>query len=271
MSETPKTSLIGDIAYLIGTSSSTLRLWEELGIVEPEKDAKNQYRLYTPHDSCRFLFARRYRSFGVPLAEIPAVMASGPAERDSVLEKRKTAMDEEIRRLVAARGALDRYLDECRQARELVGRFVPGLRQAMHYFPFVERGSVRTGRKSLTHEVLRQLPDVDFIVTVDPDRPDGDRPFSCHWGYGLSDAAVAELPAAVRAHASLLPSRRCLVTAIDRKTARDFTVEEFLSLVESLSAIGAELVGPIIGHNLELDGTDGTPLYRVLLFIPIKE
>lgn len=271
MSETPKTSLIGDIAYLIGASSSTLRLWEEHGIVEPEKDAYNQYRLYTPHDSCRFLFARKYRSFGLPLPKIPGVMASSADERDSALEKRKTAMDEDIRRLVAAREALDLYLDECRKARELVGRFVSGVRPATHYFPLVERGSVRMGQDLLTHEVLRHLPAVDFIVMVDPDRPDGDRPFSCHWGYGLSDAAVADLPASVRAHSSSLPSRRCLLTAIDRKTARDFTVEEFHSLVESLGALGVELDGPIIGHNLELDDIDGAPSYRVLLFIPIKE
>jgi DNA-binding transcriptional MerR regulator len=271
MSETPKTSLIGDIAYLIGASSSTLRLWEEHGIVEPEKDANNQYRLYTPHDSCRFLFARKYRSFGVPLSKIPEVIASGADDRDSVLEKRKAAMDEEIRRLVTAREALDLYLDECRKARELVGRFVPGVRQTAHYFPLVERGSVRTGQDLLTHEILRHLPAVDFIVMVDPDRPDGDRPFSCQWGYGLSDAAVAELPASVCAHSSLLPSRRCLLTAVDRKTARDFTVEEFHSLIDSLETLGAELDGPIIGHNLELDETDGAPSYRVLLFIPIKE
>lgn len=270
MSETPRTLLIGDIATLIGTSASTLRLWEEHGIVEPEKNERNQYRHYTPDDSCRFLFARKYRSFGVPLPKVQELLKSGAEERSLILEERRTALDEEIRRLVAARAALDKYLDECLTGDGLIGRLVSGEREAAYHFPCVEYGSVRIGQDTSTQEVLRHLPAVDFTVVLDSTRAGKDKSFTCRWGYGIGEEAMATMPDGVRARSQFFPRRSCLLTAIDRKSARDFTEVEFQSLVALLAGAGAELDGPIVGHLLGM-GQDGeAPFYRILLFLPIK-
>ncbi len=270
MSETPRPLLIGDLASLIGTSASTLRLWEEHGIVEPEKDERNQYRRYTPHDSCRFLFARKYRSLGVPLGEVTAVMGSGADTRDSVLRDRRAAMDAEIDRLIAARAALDRYMDERRLARSLVGRSEVGERPAAHYFPCVEGGSVRSGGGALARAVLDLLPAVDYVTMLDPTARGPDRSFSCRWGFAVADAAYAALPAGLRARSIFLPTRRCLLTAVVRSSARDFTEDEFRSLMELPKTIGAETDGPVVGHLLEAEGGERAAAYLILLFIPIK-
>ena len=271
MSETPKTLLIGDIATLIGTSPSTLRLWEEHGIVEPEKDERNQYRHYTADDSCRFLFARKYRSFGVPLPRVQELLESGADARGSALAERRTALDEEIRRLVAARAALDRYLEECRRADGLIGRLSAGEREAAYHLPCVEYGSVRIGQDAGTQEVLRHLPAVDFTVVLDTAQAGKEKSFTCRWGYGIGEEAMATLPDGVRSRSRFLPQRRCLLTAIDRKSARDFTEAEFQAILELLAGAGADLDGPVIGHLLGMGQVDSAPLYRILLFLPIKD
>jgi len=54
---------IGDVAPLVGISSSVLRPWEKLGWVWPSR-SKSRYRLYTPHDIKvlkRARFLRRVR------------------------------------------------------------------------------------------------------------------------------------------------------------------------------------------------------------------
>lgn len=271
MDRDPKTLLIGELAALIGAPATTLRFWEDQGIVDPEKDARNQYRRYTPEDSSRFLTARKYRSFGVPLAKVPSLMVASPSERLAALEKQQVELEEEYRRLSSARAALAGYLEECRLARDLVGRFVPGTLPAAHYFFCLECGSLKIDRRSLTEEWLRRLPAVHYAVMLDPSRPGDDKSFSCLWGYGVDDEGFTALPEQSRARAQFLEERSCLLTAVRRTTARDFGEAEFRSLTDALRDRGAELAGPILGHLLELDEVDGIVEYLILLFLPIKE
>lgn len=263
--------LIGDIAALIGTSTSTLRFWEGQGVAEPEKDGRNQYRRYSPADACRFLFVRKYRSFGVRLARVPALMDADPVSRAAALSERLSAMDEELRRLGAARAALDRHLSELRAARDAVGRFLPGAVPETYFFGCVELGSVRMGVGSIAHECLGFLPAVDYAVVLDPGQSTGEKGFSCRWGFGVDAERFASLPGGLRGRAVRFPSRSCLFTALLRESPRDFTQAEFDALAAGVAARGAEIDGPILGHHLEIDTAGPAPRYLLSLFITIKE
>jgi len=63
-SATPKLYLkIGDVANLVGVSSSVIRSWENLGLIRPRRSA-SRYRLYTQEDVKllkRARFLRRFR------------------------------------------------------------------------------------------------------------------------------------------------------------------------------------------------------------------
>lgn len=59
---------IGDVAHLVGVSTSVLRSWENLGLIRPARTG-SQYRLYT-HNDVRILkrarFLRRVRGLNAP-------------------------------------------------------------------------------------------------------------------------------------------------------------------------------------------------------------
>lgn len=271
MGKWKSTLLIGDIAALTGSSPSTLRFWEDQGIVEPEKDERNQYRRYTPEDTCRFLFARKYRSFGVPLPEVPALMSAGDEVRSAAFGACRDRFDAEIARLSAARDSLDRFIADCREARGLLGRFVPGERPASHFFPYVEKGGLRDGRNSFAQDWLSRLPAIDYVVCLDPSRPTGETSFTCQWGFGAGDAVFRSFSEKVRSRAVFLPVCRCLRTAVLRESPRDFTEAEYAALLGGVAAQGCSLGGPVIGHILAIDGNASAPRYLISLFLPMKE
>lgn len=264
---TDKRLQIGDISALIGAPPTTLRFWEEQGIVEPEKDLRTQYRRYTPDDSCRFLFVRKYRSFGISLPRVAAMISAGENDRTSALLDRRSLLDAEIDRLVAARAALDRHLNQRKAARALVGRFVSGELPPSYFFPCVERGAVKAHRREVAEACLDKLPSIDFAVLLDPSRPVDGKSFFCSWGYGMDEKVFGTLPEEVRRLALFLPPRSGLFTALLRESARDFTESEYRMLREQS---GADLSGPIFGHVLELEESEEGVRYLISLFLPIK-
>lgn len=59
---------IGDVARLVGLSPSLLRIWESLGMIQPQRNS-SRYRVYTPDDVRvlkRARFLRRVRGLNAP-------------------------------------------------------------------------------------------------------------------------------------------------------------------------------------------------------------
>ena len=62
-----KTFQIGEIARFFDLPASTLRYWEECGLLTPEKHAENGYRSYSVSDLMAISDAVFYKNLGLPL------------------------------------------------------------------------------------------------------------------------------------------------------------------------------------------------------------
>lgn len=65
-----KTFQVGEIARFFDLAPSTLRYWEECGILAPDKNKENQYRTYSVSDLMAISDAVFYKSLGLPLKQI---------------------------------------------------------------------------------------------------------------------------------------------------------------------------------------------------------
>lgn len=65
----PSKMQIGEVAALFDVTTKTLRHYEKLGLLEPER-ADNDYRLYGPEDVLRIQRIRQLQSLGLSLKEI---------------------------------------------------------------------------------------------------------------------------------------------------------------------------------------------------------
>ncbi|WP_018213506.1 MerR family transcriptional regulator [Desulfitobacterium hafniense] len=90
---------IGEFAKLLGVTVDTLKHYESLQIIEPLKDAKNNYRYFDDYDARTIIKSRTLKSLNLPLDDVAKLM-----ESDSILnvvekmEESKQTLKEQIYR-----------------------------------------------------------------------------------------------------------------------------------------------------------------------------
>lgn len=108
---------IGELAEAGGTTTKTLRFYEEVGILPPPERTASGYRDYGPEILARLDFVRRSRTAGLTLAQIREVLVirdAGVAPCQHVhdlLEARLGDLDRQIADLQALRYTVDRLRD----------------------------------------------------------------------------------------------------------------------------------------------------------------
>lgn len=101
--------LIGELAQASGTTTKTLRYYEEAGLVPAPKRTAGGYRDYAPETLARLDFIRRGRVAGLTLAQVRKVLDvrdSGVAPCQHVrdlLDTRRADLDRQITDLQALR------------------------------------------------------------------------------------------------------------------------------------------------------------------------
>lgn len=85
---------------LFDLAPSTLRYWEECGILAPDKNKENQYRTYSVSDLMAISDAVFYKSLGLPLKQIRDMEQTTPGQHRELLEEKMgelVALQEQVR------------------------------------------------------------------------------------------------------------------------------------------------------------------------------
>ena len=113
---------IGELAAAAGTTTKTLRFYEESGLLPPTERAANGYRDYGPEALSRLDFIHRGRTAGLTLAQIREVIEireTGDAPCHHVhqlLTERLADIDRQIADLQALRATLSRQREHTETA-----------------------------------------------------------------------------------------------------------------------------------------------------------
>lgn len=97
---------IGEIARFFDVPASTLRYWQDAGILSPDKNSDNSYREYKMEDFMTLSDVIFYKSLGVSLKQIRNIEKETPEEHEQLfrgkiaeLEHRKQQLDRCIEKL----------------------------------------------------------------------------------------------------------------------------------------------------------------------------
>lgn len=93
------TYTIQKLAQLAGVSARTLRYYDQIGLLRPERMAENDYRVYGAAQVDRLQQILFYRELGVGLDEIRALLDAPGYDRGAALRKHLGALGDEKRRL----------------------------------------------------------------------------------------------------------------------------------------------------------------------------
>ena len=112
---------IGQLGQATGTKVTTIRFYEDQGLLrEPRRSASGR-RQYGDADRQRLAFIRRSRSLGFPIDAVRELLAlSDDASTsctavDTIARAHLADIDQKIADLMAMRSELDRVIGSCRQ------------------------------------------------------------------------------------------------------------------------------------------------------------
>ena len=91
-----KTYRITELARIFGLSRSTLLHYDRIGLLAASDRSRADYRIYTEQDRRRLERICQYRSAGLPLADIRALLATPGQPTARLLEKRLRQTSAEI-------------------------------------------------------------------------------------------------------------------------------------------------------------------------------
>ena len=95
---------ISDLAKMLGITTRTIRLYEQLGLVEPPKRTDGKVRYYEKKDIKRFKFVLKVKELGLSLEEMK--------ELADLFEKEKKVPDKIMPRLIEL---LETHLNSIKQ------------------------------------------------------------------------------------------------------------------------------------------------------------
>lgn len=265
---------IGDISGLIGTPSSTLRFYETHDIVSPVKDGDNNYRLFTPAQSCRILMTRLYRSFGLSLGDISALLRSDSPECNfESLEEKETDIELEIKRLSAIRDELIAYNRQCRTAERLIGKVEKGSCESWLRIENIIDGSIIHNNRidRVVKRWMGYLPFAHYSLKIDYQPENNGGEVFRDWGFAIDRNFADSVGETAKPPVTEYPASECLYTGYKRNSPHDFTIEEIKELVNILRTDGKDAPGPIFGRFLSVHGKEEEAEYLYLIFKPIKK
>jgi len=113
---------VGPLSRRLGIRPATLRKWERAGLVQPRRDPRTGYRVYSAADVRDALLAHQLRRGGYPLERIAPVLAQvrsagGVAPLESMLRDWHDRLSARSRAMLSGAAALDAYLG-CRPVPE---------------------------------------------------------------------------------------------------------------------------------------------------------
>ena len=90
---------IGQVAKKYSLSRSTLIYYDRVGVLNPSGRSESNYRLYSEHDLEKMDRITLYRSAGLSLEAIIALLAMKGGDFNSTMEQRLSAINSEIQAL----------------------------------------------------------------------------------------------------------------------------------------------------------------------------
>ena len=111
-----RTYTIGELAELAGVSTKTLRVYERKGLLLPERNADNQYRMYTEEAVRKLEQIQLMKYLGFSLDRIEVFLSRNQtAGREEMLRTQKRLLEKKRAQLDSVIACVDRAVAECRE------------------------------------------------------------------------------------------------------------------------------------------------------------
>jgi len=271
---------VSDLSKILDISSNTVRRYEGLGYLSPDRMDANGYRLYSASDVTKMIMINHYRKIGFGHAEIAKILKSSYQDKISIYEERLNAMDKELEYLSGLRHMLKDDIVLMRKTSEVKEGFYKRECVPMNYVLYNQGGGLlkESGRLDTIQEYFYNASELRYIYIfkkediqkgvlicnegiavkqVDMDRFGlKNNSFTCMYPKKLSIMKIIKLP---------INFSECI--DVEREQLFEFLFRDMLDYIE---ADGYKMSGDVIGVKISLSLDGDTEEQHVLISMPIE-
>ena len=110
---------IGEISQFFDVPASTLRYWEDKGILHPEKQSENHYREYSIEDLMTISDVIFYKNLGLQLKEIRDMGGLTPVQHGQLFAEKLSELEQQQKLLTHRMEKLRRHIQAVKILEEL--------------------------------------------------------------------------------------------------------------------------------------------------------
>ncbi len=258
---------IGEVSDIIGVSPESIRYYERLHLIKPEKNPISGYRYYSAWDINMLMKARSYRQQGFAINEVVEIMKDfNPAKTVEMLsekeEKLTREVAEKLKLLMQVRTDQVLLRDAISDCNEIKFEYRP----AMHFLQTQVGYDMVASHRDLFGRWIQ-----DYAAYVLPGGvyhgPDAN---DVAYGLFVEDSKLSDVSFKNEPELQALPSLFCLTTSFFSGSDVELKCDSFRFAFDYIEERGLEVIGEPVSRIVMM-ARSGESAYRSLhkLWIPV--
>ncbi len=266
---------VGKFAKIIGVNAQTLRYYETLGILKPERDAENGYRRYTDLDVRRVLYCRLYRALGFSLDEIQEYFQFSDLKTiGQKIRQKSQELQRQAEELLSLKEQVDYFAQQIEQIEKAPGEcWIQTEGEDFYRLSGTRQNDLieRKEKEQAVETLQNMVPFTRMTVRIRRESLRSENGLIFDWGLGILARQVRGKPveAELRRFGEYHRTAPMAVTIV-RSLQKELTANELEPLLSYMEERGYRLAGDLIGVLL-LPEFEEEIVHYIKLFAPIEQ
>lgn len=270
---------VSDLSKILDISSNTVRRYEGMGYLSPDRMDANGYRVYGAGDVTKMIIINHYRKIGFSHAEIAKILKGSYQQKISLYEERLAAMDKELELLTGLRHMLKDDLALMKKIEAVTEGFYERECVPMNYVLYSENGALlkEDGRLDTIQEFFYNATELRYIYIFKKAEIEQGI-LACNEGIAVKDVHMERFGLALNEYTGVYEKKNSImkIAKLPLNFAECATEEKerlfhevFDDMLKYLKDNQCEMVGDVIGIKISMSLEEEIEEQYVLISMPV--
>jgi len=272
---------VSDLSKILDISSNTVRRYEGMGYLSPDRMDANGYRVYGAGDVTKMIIINNYRKLGFSHAEIAKIFKGSYHEKIELYEERLAAMDKELELLSGLRHMLKDDLALMKKIEAVQDGFYQRDCVPMNYVLYSENGELlkEDERLDTIQEYFYNATELRYIYIFKKGEIEQGI-FNCNEGIAVKDVHMERFGLKLNGYTGVYEKKPSIMKIVKlplnfsecEQEEKDRLFHEiFDDVLQYIKENGYVMDGDVIGIKISMSLEEETEAQYVLISIPFSK
>lgn len=271
---------VSDLSKILDISSNTVRRYEGMGYLSPDRMDANGYRVYGAGDVTKMIIINNYRKIGFSHAEIAKILKGSYQEKITLYEERLAAMDKELELLTGLRHMLKDDLVLMKKIGAVTDGFYERDCVPMNYVLYSENSELlrEDGRLDTIQEFFYNATELRYIYIFKKEEIENGI-LACNEGIAVKDVHMERFGLGLNEYTGVYEKKNSIMKIVklplnfseceagEKKRLFHEIFDDMLSYIKEKAC---EIAGDVIGIKISMSLEENNEEQYVLVSVPIS-